>query len=205
MVFDYPNLEEVVKEDGIEVYEKVWGASASKISNAMTQTFRVGSFLESLILRQDRAVELLQNLCADVATDRTWDDKGLRTTNLRVVELEAQGLENFPEWREKLRVALEQVGWVEAEVKGLQVAFGDANVTQNRHEDELKLIFDKLSMFQEGFLHNIHTMTERVKKMESSTLAVFTAQGLSQMEALVYQILDMEGTTRASVQQIFVW
>ena len=109
-----------------------------------------------------------------------------------MVELEAQGLENFPEWREKLRVALEQVGWVEAEVKGLQVAFGDANVTQNRHEDELKLIFDKLSMFQEGFLHNIHTMTERVKKMESSTLAVFTAQGLSQMEALVYQILDME-------------
>ena len=115
-------------------------------------------------------MELLQNLCADVATDRTWDDKGLHTTNIRVVELEAQGLENFPEWREKLRVALAQIGWVEAAVKGLQVAFGDANVTQNRHEDELTLIFDKLSVFQEGFLHNIHTMTERVKEMEASTL-----------------------------------
>ena len=129
MVFDDPKPEEVVKEDGIEVYEKVWGASASKNSNSTTQTFRVGSFLESLILRQDRAVELLQNLCADVATDMTWDDKGLHTTNLRVVELEAQGLENFPEWRGKLRLALDQVGWAEAAVKELQVALGNSNST----------------------------------------------------------------------------
>ena len=61
-------------------------------------------------------------------------------------------MEQFPECREKLRVEMEQVGWAETEVKDLQVALGDANVTNNRHEDELKLIFDKLSVFQEGVI-----------------------------------------------------
>ena len=63
--------------------------------------------------------------------------KVLRTTNIFVVDLEAQGLEYFPKWQEKLRVALEQVGWEEAAIKYLQVALVDANVTQNRYEDEL--------------------------------------------------------------------
>ena len=88
------------------MYEKLWGDSDSQISISMPQMFRVGYFLKYLSLRQDRAVELLKNLCADVAADRTWDDKGLRTTNLRTVELEAQGLENFPEWKENLRMVL---------------------------------------------------------------------------------------------------
>ena len=122
------------------------------MSIAMPHTFRVEYFLEPLRLRQDRSVKLPQKLCADVAADRTWDDKGLHTVNLRFVELEAQGLEQFPECREKLRVELEQVGWEETEVKDLQVALGDANVTNSRHEDELKLIFDKLSVFQEGVI-----------------------------------------------------
>ena len=62
MVFDDPNPEEAGKEDGIEVYKKVLVDLASKISIAMPQTFMLGDFLESLILRQDRAVEILQNL-----------------------------------------------------------------------------------------------------------------------------------------------
>ena len=62
MVFDDPNPEEVGMEDGIEVYKKVLVDLASKISIAMPQTFMLGDFLESLILRQDRAVEILQNL-----------------------------------------------------------------------------------------------------------------------------------------------
>ena len=55
-------------------------------------------------------MEILQNICTNVAVERTWDDEGLRTANLRVVDLEAQGLEKVPEWRKKLRVELEQVG-----------------------------------------------------------------------------------------------
>ena len=82
------------------MYKKIWGASASQISIEMPQMFRVGDFLESLSLIQDRAVELLKKLCADVAADSTWADKGLLTTNICVADLEAQGLENFHEWQE---------------------------------------------------------------------------------------------------------
>ena len=89
MVCDAPNPEEVVKEDALEMYEKVWGISSSQLSISVPQTFRVGYFLESLSLRQYRAIELLKNLCSDVAADRNWADKGLRTTNFRVVDLGA--------------------------------------------------------------------------------------------------------------------
>ena len=111
MVFDAPNPEEVGNEDGVEVHDKVWGASASHLYISIPQTFRVGFLLESLSLRQDISVELLQNLCANVAAERTWAEKGLHKTNIGVLDLEAQGWEKFPEWREKLIVALEQVRW----------------------------------------------------------------------------------------------
>ena len=107
----------MVKQDGLEFYEKVWGTLASQLSMAMPQTFRVGAFLEYLILRQDIAVEILQNMFADVAEDRTWNDEGLHTKNICVVDLEAQGLEDFPEWWSKMRAQLEKVGWEEAATK----------------------------------------------------------------------------------------
>ena len=44
----------------------------------------------------------------------------------------------------------------------LQVTLGYANYTQQRHEDELTLIFDKISVFREGVLQNIRTVIERV-------------------------------------------
>ena len=49
-------------------------------------------------------------------------------------------------------MALEQVGWEEAELKGLQAALVNVNSTQNRHDDELTSIFVKFSLFQEGVL-----------------------------------------------------
>ena len=68
--------------------EKVWGDLDSQLSIFMPQTFRLGDFLESLSLRQYRAVEILQHLCNNVAADSTWSEKGLRTTNLYVTDLE---------------------------------------------------------------------------------------------------------------------
>ena len=47
-------------------------------------------------------------------------------------------------------------------------------MTQNRYEDELTLTFDKFSVFQEGVLQNIHTVTDRVDYMEASNLMVLT-------------------------------
>ena len=75
------------------------GSLCSQISIVIPQRFILGAFLESLRLIQDRSMELLQKLCADVATDRTWADKSLHTTNLCVADLEAQGLKKFPEWQ----------------------------------------------------------------------------------------------------------
>ena len=68
-------------------------------------------------------------------------------------------MENFDEWQEKIRLVLEQVGWSEAAVKDLRFALVDANFTHNRHVDELTLIFDHISVFQEGVLQNILTVT----------------------------------------------
>ena len=87
---------------------------------------------------------------------------------------------------------MEQVGWAEAAVKELQVELADATFTQDNQEDELELIFDKLSVFQEGVLQNICTVKERVDKMGVSTLTVFTDQGSSHLEALVVQISDLD-------------
>ena len=47
-------------------------------------------------------MEILRKMCTNVAAERTWADKGLCTMNICVVDLEAKGLENFPEWREKI-------------------------------------------------------------------------------------------------------
>ena len=76
MVFDAPNLEEVGKKDGLEVYVKVWGDLASQLSIAMSRTFMMGYFLEYIRSIQERAVELLKNLLVGVATDSTWADEG---------------------------------------------------------------------------------------------------------------------------------
>ena len=71
-------------------YEHDWNSDLQKhYESQLIKDFRVGYFLESRSLIQERTVELLQNLCADVAVDRTWSDKGLRTTNILLVDLEA--------------------------------------------------------------------------------------------------------------------
>ena len=100
MAIDAPNPEEVGKEDVIEMYEKLWEASVSQLSISVSPTFRLEDFLYSLSLIQGIAVEFSKKLCADVAADSTWADKGLLTTNICVADLEAQGLENFHEWQE---------------------------------------------------------------------------------------------------------
>ena len=69
---------------------------------------------------------------------------------------------------------------------------GDENFTHKKYEDELTLIFDNLSMFQEGVFHNTVIVTERVTNMEAYTLPSLTPQGSSQLEKLVEKILELE-------------
>ena len=63
------------------------------------------------------------------------------------------------------RIELEQVGRTEVVARVIQVAMFDAKFSQKKHENELTFVFDKLSMFQEGVLQNIHTLTERLDNM----------------------------------------
>ena len=51
MDFDAPNPGAIGKDNGLELYEKVWGDLASQLSTAVPQTFRVGAFLYSFSLR----------------------------------------------------------------------------------------------------------------------------------------------------------
>ena len=82
-------------------------------------------------------------------------------------------------------VAQDQLWWEEAAVEEIQAALVDSTFIQNRHEDELTKTIDKLFVFQEGVLHNIRTLTERVDKMEASTLTGFMDQGSSKLELMV--------------------
>ena len=52
MAIDTINLEEVRKDEGLNTYEKVWEASDLAHSIDMTNSFRVGLFLEAISRRQ---------------------------------------------------------------------------------------------------------------------------------------------------------
>ena len=58
----------------------------------MPQTYRVGLFLKAIIRRQEKAVDLLGNLCRDVLADRVWVDESILSTNLQLAEIETQGV-----------------------------------------------------------------------------------------------------------------
>ena len=66
-----PTWKKLEMKVGLRCKRRSGGDLASQLYIAMTQRFGVGSFLDSIIVRQDRSVDLLKNLCADVAVDRT--------------------------------------------------------------------------------------------------------------------------------------
>ena len=65
-------------------------------------------------------VELLGTLCGDVSADRTWVEESIHSTNLRLVDIEFQGVSQFPERKEHVRASAEQVKATEISVKTLQ-------------------------------------------------------------------------------------
>ena len=77
-------------------------------------------------------------------------------------------------------------------MRDLQITLVYSNSKQQNNENELTLIFDKLSVFQEGVLQNIYTVIERVDNTEASTLTCFADQGSIKLEALVEHISELE-------------
>ena len=57
------------------------------------------------------------NLCRDVLADQVWVDKIILSTNLRLADIEAQGVFHFPEWKEHVQAAVGQIKMAEISVK----------------------------------------------------------------------------------------
>ena len=95
MELDNINLEEVRMDEGLTKYEKMWEASSLDHSIDMPQAFRVELFLKAVIRRQEKAVNLLVNLCRDVLAYWAWVDEIILSTNLQLADIEAQGVSHF--------------------------------------------------------------------------------------------------------------
>ena len=102
-------LVEVGMDESLTIYENMREASASDQSINTPQAFRVGLFLKAVSRRQDKAVDLLGTLCRYFLVDRAWVDKSILSTNLRLADIEAQGMSHFPSLKEHVHSAVGQI------------------------------------------------------------------------------------------------
>ena len=77
-----------IKDEGFATYEKVWESSDLYHSINTPHYFWVGLFLEAIIRRQEKAVELLGMLCEDVSEDRMLVEESIHPTNLRLADID---------------------------------------------------------------------------------------------------------------------
>ena len=70
MALDTINLEEVGMYEGLIIYENIWEASDLYQSINMPQAFWMVLFLKAISRRQEKAVDLLENLYRDVLADQ---------------------------------------------------------------------------------------------------------------------------------------
>ena len=87
----------------------------------------MGLFLEAIIRRQEKAVELLGTLCGDVLEYHKWVDESIQSTNMRLADIEVQGMSHFPEWTEHVRASVGQVKAAEISVKNTQYELIELN------------------------------------------------------------------------------
>ena len=83
-------------DEGLTIYENIRKASTSVHSIDMPQDFWVGLLLKSIIRRQEKVVDLLGTLYRDVLVDWEWLDESTLSANLRLADIEVQGVSNFP-------------------------------------------------------------------------------------------------------------
>ena len=95
MALDTINLYVVAKDEGSATYENVWEASALDQSIDTPHFFLVGLFLEAIIRRKEKAVELLETLCGNVSTDWVWAEESIESKNLLLADIEAQDVSRF--------------------------------------------------------------------------------------------------------------
>ena len=87
MALESINMEEVGNDEGLEIYENVWEASALAHSIDTIHSFWAGLLLEAIIRRQEKLVEILGILCWEFFSDRTWVEDSIHSTNLWIVDI----------------------------------------------------------------------------------------------------------------------
>ena len=62
-------------------------------------------------------VDLLGNICRDASADWAWVDESIISTNLRLADIEAQGVSHFPEWKEHVQASVGQINLAEMSIR----------------------------------------------------------------------------------------
>ena len=156
-------------DEGLTIYEKMLEASDLVHSINMLQTFWVGLFLEAIIWRQEKAVEILGDLCRDVLEDRAWVDESILSKNLKLADIESQDVYNFLEYKEHVWAAIRQIT-AEIPVKNLKQKLVELTNSSTKHNDELQMIFNSFSACQSYLQRFIQNFTKRIDRIEASTL-----------------------------------
>ena len=99
-----------------------------------------------------------------------WVEESIHSKNTRLADIEAQGVSNFPEWKERVWAAVGQVKAAEISVKTLKQEVIQLNNSSTKHDDELGMIFNSFDTYQSPLQKSIQTATERIDNIEASKL-----------------------------------
>ena len=162
----------------------MWEASALYQYIDMPQAFRVGLFLKAISRRQEKEVNLLGTLCRGASEDRVWVDESILSTNLRLANIEAQGVSHFPEWKEHIRAAVGQINMAETPVKTIQQELMELTKLSTKHNEELGMIFNSFSDYQSSLQKSIQSFIKCVDRIGASALV-----GKTTMTSLPEQLI----------------
>ena len=97
-------------------------------------------------------------------------EESIHSKNPRLADIEAQGVSNFPEWKERVWAAVGQVKAAEISVKTLKQEVIQLNNSSTKHDDKLGMIFNSFATLQSSLHKSIQIVTKRVDKIEASKL-----------------------------------
>ena len=96
-------------DEGLAIYENMWEASDLDHSIDMSKGFWVVLLLRDVSSSQEKSVDLLGTLNIYFLPDQAWVDDRILSTNMQLVEIEAQDLYHFSEWKEHIRADVGQI------------------------------------------------------------------------------------------------
>ena len=103
----------------------------------------------------------------------------MHSTNLRLADIEVQGVSQFTEWKEHVRKFVGKVKAEEIYIKTLQQELLELTNSSNKHDHKLGMIFNDFSTFKSSLQKYIQNLTERIDKIDTSNLGgTLTVMGI---------------------------